>query len=159
MLIAFKRLPILKSDILNIGTSFIIISIFSVNKPSINTLKMKKETRNTLNHSVIKTRIISQQQCWGKRKQGWGMALTGKMKINLESQNKVGLLKGTMNSKNFYYHYCYYYYYYFVFLGPHPRHMEDLRLGVESELQLSAYTTTTAMQDLSCVCDLHHSSW
>ena len=26
-------------------------------------------------------------------------------------------------------------------------------------LQLLAYTTATAMQDLSCVCDLHHSSW
>ena len=26
------------------------------------------------------------------------------------------------------------------------------------ELQLPAYTTATAKQDLSCVCDLHHSS-
>ena len=32
------------------------------------------------------------------------------------------------------------------------------QLGVESELQLPAYTTATAMQDLSCICDLHHSS-
>ena len=32
------------------------------------------------------------------------------------------------------------------------------RLGGESELQLPAYTTATAMQDLSRVCDLHHSS-
>ena len=38
------------------------------------------------------------------------------------------------------------------------RHMEVLRLGFESELQLLAYTTATAMPDLSCVCDLHRSS-
>ena len=39
--------------------------------------------------------------------------------------------------------------------------MEFPRLGVKSELQLMAYTTATAtaMQDLSLVCDLHHSSW
>jgi len=36
--------------------------------------------------------------------------------------------------------------------------MEVPRLGVELELQLPAYTTATAMQDLSCVCDLPHSS-
>ena len=35
--------------------------------------------------------------------------------------------------------------------------MEVPGLGVESELQLPAYTTATAMQDLSCVCDLCHS--
>ena len=29
---------------------------------------------------------------------------------------------------------------------------------VESELQLQAYTTATATEDLSSVCDLHHSS-
>ena len=37
--------------------------------------------------------------------------------------------------------------------------MEVPRLGVESELQLLAHTTGTAMQDLSCVCDLHDCSW
>ena len=40
--------------------------------------------------------------------------------------------------------------------------MEVPRLGVISELQMPAYTTATATatatQDLSCVCDLHHSS-
>ena len=36
--------------------------------------------------------------------------------------------------------------------------MEVPRPGVKSELQLLAHTTATAMQDLSCVCDLHHSS-
>ena len=48
--------------------------------------------------------------------------------------------------------------YLFVFLGLHPRHMEVPRLGVELELQLQACTAATAMQDLSCVCDLHHIS-
>ena len=32
-------------------------------------------------------------------------------------------------------------------------------LGVKLELQLPAYATATAVPDLSCVCDLHHSSW
>ena len=47
----------------------------------------------------------------------------------------------------------------FAFLGPHLRHMEVPRLGVESELQLSAYTTATALQDPSPICDLHRSFW
>ena len=46
----------------------------------------------------------------------------------------------------------------FVFLGPHLWHMEVPRLGVESELQLLAYTAATATRDPSRVCDLHHSS-
>ena len=37
-------------------------------------------------------------------------------------------------------------------------HMEVPRLGIELELQLLAYTTVMAKRDLSCVCDLHHSS-
>ena len=36
--------------------------------------------------------------------------------------------------------------------------MEVPKLGVESELQLPVYTTATAMQDVSCVYNLHHSS-
>ena len=36
--------------------------------------------------------------------------------------------------------------------------MEVPRLGVESELELLVYTTATATRDLSCACDLHHSS-
>ena len=47
----------------------------------------------------------------------------------------------------------------FVFLGPHPRHMQVPGLGVELELQLSAYPTATATPDLSCVCSLRHSLW
>ena len=40
------------------------------------------------------------------------------------------------------------------------QHIEVPRLGDESELQLPAYTTATATakQNLSFVCDLHHSS-
>ena len=36
--------------------------------------------------------------------------------------------------------------------------MEVPRLGVESELQLPAYTTATATPDPSRICNLHHSS-
>ena len=46
----------------------------------------------------------------------------------------------------------------FVFLGPHPWHMEIPRPGAELELQLPAYIAATAAPDLSCVCNLHHSS-
>ena len=48
--------------------------------------------------------------------------------------------------------------FFFFFLGLKPWYMEIPRLGVQSELQLPAYTTSTAMQDPSCICDLHHSS-
>ena len=37
--------------------------------------------------------------------------------------------------------------------------MEIPRLGVKPELYLKDYTTATAMQDLSLVCALYHSSW
>jgi len=40
----------------------------------------------------------------------------------------------------------------FCVLGPHPQHEEGPRLGVESELWLLAYTTVTAVRDLSRVC-------
>ena len=43
-------------------------------------------------------------------------------------------------------------------LGPHPWHVEFPRLEVDLELQLLVYTTATAMQDLSCVCNLRPSS-
>ena len=46
---------------------------------------------------------------------------------------------------------------FFGFLWLHLWHKEVHRLGVESELQL--LTTAIAMQDLSHVYDLHHSSW
>ena len=37
-------------------------------------------------------------------------------------------------------------------------HIKFPRLGAKLELQLPAYTTTTATQDPSLVCNLHHSS-
>ena len=49
--------------------------------------------------------------------------------------------------------------FFFFFLGLNLWHMEVPRLGDESELQLPAYTTATAKQDLSIVCNLQHSSW
>ena len=45
---------------------------------------------------------------------------------------------------------------FFFFLTLHVQHMEIFRLGVKSELP--AYATATAMQDLSHICNLHHSS-
>ena len=48
--------------------------------------------------------------------------------------------------------------FFLVFLGLHAWHMEVPRLGVESDLQLLAYATATAMQDPSCIFDLHRSS-
>ena len=51
------------------------------------------------------------------------------------------------------------FYFCVLFLGgPHLRHVEIPRLGFESELQLPAYTTATAMPDPSPICDLHCSS-
>ena len=41
------------------------------------------------------------------------------------------------------------------FFRPYPPHMEVPRLGVEWELQLPAYTTGTATQDPSGICNLH----
>ena len=42
-------------------------------------------------------------------------------------------------------------------MGLHLQPMEVPKLGVKLELQLLAYTTAT--QDQTHVCDLHHSSW
>ena len=49
-------------------------------------------------------------------------------------------------------------FFFFFFSGLHLQYMEVPRLGVQSELQLLAFTTAAATLDLSCVCDLHHSS-
>ena len=38
-------------------------------------------------------------------------------------------------------------------------HVEVPGLGVESELQLPAYATATALLDPSCICNLYHSLW
>ena len=47
----------------------------------------------------------------------------------------------------------FFFFFSFVF-GLHLQHMEAPRLGVQSQLQLPAYTTATATPDLSCICDL-----
>ena len=44
------------------------------------------------------------------------------------------------------------------FLGQLLQHMEVLRLGVESELQLPAHATAKALPVLIHICDLHNSS-
>ena len=46
---------------------------------------------------------------------------------------------------------------FFVFLGLLLWHMEVPRLGYSRELSMLTYTTATAIQDPSRVCDLHHS--
>ena len=51
-----------------------------------------------------------------------------------------------------------FFFFFFFFLGPHPQHMEVLRLGVKSKLQLLAYASAITMWYLNCICDLHHSS-
>ena len=48
-------------------------------------------------------------------------------------------------------------FYFIYFLGAHPWHMEVSSLGVESRLQVLAYTTATATWDPSRICVLHHS--
>ena len=46
-----------------------------------------------------------------------------------------------------------------LFRATHAWHMEVARLGIQQELQLPAYTTAIATQDLGGICDLYHSSW
>ena len=49
--------------------------------------------------------------------------------------------------------------YVFFLLGPHLCYMEALGLGVESELQLPAYTSATTTPDPNCIWDLQCSLW
>ena len=49
--------------------------------------------------------------------------------------------------------------YFFFSLGLPVQHMEVQRLGAKSGLQLPAYTTATALPNLSSSCDLHHILW
>ena len=72
-----------------------------------------------------------------------------------ECEPQTHSLKGILYSEGVYYYCCCCY---FCFLGPHPQHMEVPRRGAESELQLPVCTTATKTQDLSPVCNLHHSS-
>ena len=62
-----------------------------------------------------------------------------------------------IQNKDKYSYFLFFFFFFSVFfLGPPLQHMEVPRLGVESDLQMPAYAT--AMQDLSHICDLHHSS-
>ena len=68
-------------------------------------------------------------------------------------------VRGEMRKKEIIPFFLSFFFFFLVcFSGPHLRHMEVPRLGVESELQLPAYTTATATRDPSHVCHLHHSS-
>ena len=60
------------------------------------------------------------------------------------------------NSHSFFF---FFFFSFFAFLGLYPQRIEVPRPGVKLELQPSACARATAMQDLSCVCDLHHRSW
>ena len=73
---------------------------------------------------------------------------------DLHPSSRIGM-SNRWKMKNFI---CWEVTYFFYFLGSYVRHMEVPRLGVESELQLPAYTTATVMQDLSRIFDLYHSS-
>ena len=53
----------------------------------------------------------------------------------------------------------FFFFFFFFFLGLYLQHMEVPRLGVQLELQLLAYTTTTATPDPSHVYNLQHSPW
>ena len=50
-------------------------------------------------------------------------------------------------------------FWFFLGWGLHLWHIEVPRPGVRSKLQLLAYAIATAISDLSCVCNLHYSSW
>ena len=54
----------------------------------------------------------------------------------------------------FYFIFCFFV---FSLLWPHPQHMEVPRPGVESELQLPAYTIATATLDPNLIFNLHRS--
>ena len=61
------------------------------------------------------------------------------------------------------FHFYFYFFIYFILknflsLTCFLRHMEVPRLGVESELELPAYTRATTMRDPSHISDLYHSS-
>ena len=46
-----------------------------------------------------------------------------------------------------------------IILGPHLRHTEIPSLGIKAELKLQAYTTATAIQNPSHICNLCYSLW
>ena len=79
---------------------------------------------------------------------------------DLPSNSPTPLTWSLENSSSFVFFFFFFFFLFFlVFLGLFLWHREVPRLGVKSDLQLLlAYTTITAMQHLSHVCHLHHSS-
>ena len=93
--------------------------------------------------------------CRTERTWTYYMDLSRRVVATLLSHLKKNILSKHLSSFRFSF---FSFFFFLFFLGPHLQHMEVPRLGVESELLLLAYTTATAMRDLSCVCNLHHSS-
>ena len=85
-----------------------------------------------------------------ERGQGWNPQPHGSQSDSLTTAPQWELLAWLLFTD--------FYIFIFCFLEPHSWHMEVPSLGVILELQLPAYTTATAMPDLSCICDLHHRS-
>ena len=84
----------------------------------------------------------------------------------LKKSSNYSLLLFTISRRSgnitFYDHFFFFSFLFFFFslhfLGQQLQHMEVLRLGVKSELQLLAYATATATPDPSHLYDLHHDS-
>ena len=100
------------------------------------------------------------QVCFGWAGIGW---LWGPMEADkpgkVEEADWEGGLNSSWRSLGFVF-WCvlFFFFFFFCFLGPHLRHMEVPRLGVQLELQLPAYTTATATLVPRRVWDLYHSS-
>ena len=64
---------------------------------------------------------------------------------------REGLLRGVCLEEKFWVFFLFVCLFVFCFLGPHLRHMEFPRLGVQLDLQLPAYVTATTTSDPSRV--------
>ena len=99
--------------------------------------------------------LQSRQPEWGRRGTVDALRRRGQRPgcCLTRGQQRGGLLDPLPKQISFFFFFSF-----LPFLGLHPRHMEVPRLGVQWELQPPAYARATAMQDLSRVCELHHSS-
>ena len=59
----------------------------------------------------------------------------------------IKIINISITPKTFFIHLSFSFFFFNFFLGPHLSHMKFPRLGVESELQLLAYTTATETRD------------
>ena len=114
--------------------------------------------------SVFKRDQPSERKCLHQQSQlspsFWmGFHVTSKMQRNIKLHNLSSQIKSVSFSSSWLF-FCFVLFCFVLlcFLGPYLQYMEIPRPGVESELQLLAYTTTTATQDPSRIYDLHHSS-